>query len=97
MVDLSVESISIKLRIPEAEERIRSLTVVYCHELLEAGYCDLKEDKPHTAIKYLLRSLKQPQRYLEKRDVIIWRKVENFEKKNFNIFVREEGSQARMI
>lgn len=89
LVDLAIRNVSMKMHILEAEDRIWTLRREYFIALRTAGYGDIIKDKPHIAINHILGKLKPQQLYLRMKDIINWRKDENFHKENLDRFVRE--------
>lgn len=77
--------------------RILTLRMEHFIDVLTAGYGDIIEDKPHSAITHIFKKLKPQQLYRRMMDNISWPKNINFHKEIFDRFVWEVERQAKKI
>lgn len=97
MLEQAVRGVSMQMNITDAEDRVWTLHREYCSALRKAGYGDLQDAKPHITIDHILKKLRPPQLYRRMRDIIAWRKNDNFHKENFSRFMQEVAKQAEKI
>eukprot|EP00171_Calliarthron_tuberculosum_P004595 IDg4595t1 len=76
------------------EDRVCHLVQQYMQVLENAGMSTLPDDKPHLAIKHIMKRLKPACLYKCMQDIIEWRKDEQFDRKDFKVFVQELSKQA---
>lgn len=94
LVDKAVQHVRMDMSLSEAEDRVWSFHSYYLQVLENAGYANLPSEKPHISIAHILKRLQPAKLYSRMKDIIEWRKVEQFDRKDFNTFMREVASQA---
>ena len=96
-IDRIVSHVKMDMSLPEAEDRVWTLHCKYTKALEEAGIADLPDKRPHICIAHIMRRVK-PRRLKEKmKQIIRWRKIEHFDRKDFGAFMRELVVQAKKI
>ena len=93
-VDAVVLGVKMDGKIPLIEDRVLNLVHVYLETLDVAGFRNLPETKPHVAIRHIMKRLQPSALYRRMRDICEWRKNEQFDKTDFNRFIREVAAQA---
>ena len=96
-VDAAVTGVKMDNKIPLIEDRVLNLVHVYLETLDAAGFQNLTEEKPHVAIRHIMKRLQPTSLYRRMRDVCEWKKNEQFDKVNFNRFIREVAAQAMRL
>lgn len=97
IIEDAVKKVAMKMQIFEAEDRVWTMHRDYLTCLRSAGYEELPNHKPHIAIQHVLKRLKPQQLRSRIQSIIKWRKDEQFDKKNFNAFMREVAAQAKKL
>lgn len=96
-IDQVVKKVAMNTSLPEAEDRIWTLHRQYLTVLRSAGYTDLTEKKPHIAVGHILKRVKPYELRQRMRDIIKWRKDDQFGKRDFGDFMRELAKQAKRL
>jgi len=97
IVEETVKGVKMDLNIPEAEDRVWTLHRKYLRVLQSAGFSDLPTTKPHIAIGHILKRVKPQTLRKRMKDIVLWRKDDKFDKKDFRAFMRELASQAKKL
>eukprot|EP00737_Agarophyton_chilense_P000949 gb/GEZJ01001057.1/.p1 GENE.gb/GEZJ01001057.1/~~gb/GEZJ01001057.1/.p1 ORF type:complete len:583 (-),score=92.79 gb/GEZJ01001057.1/:1849-3597(-) len=92
-----IRNVKMDMSLKEAEGRVWTLQYPYVTVLEAAGMQDLPEQKPHIAIKHILKRVKPPRLRTRMKNIVEWRKDEGFEKKDFGAFMRELAKQAKKL
>lgn len=93
-VDTIVSNVHMNTSISLLEDRVYDLVQKYLQVLEGAGLKELPKQKPHISIKHILKRIKPKSLYKCMIDIIEWRKNEQFDRKNFGLFVQELAKQA---
>ena len=93
-VESIVARVKMDTKMPLLEDRVCHLIQHYLQVLDNAGMADLPKEKPHLCIKHIMNCLKPACLHKCMLDIIEWRKDEHFDRKDFNLFVRELSKQA---
>lgn len=97
IVEEAVKDVKMNLSIAEAEDRVWTLHRKYLQTLEGAGFSDLPKTKPHIAIAHILKRVKPNTLRVRMKNIVLWRKDDNFDKKDFGAFMRELASQAKKL
>lgn len=94
LIHEAVSKVGVRMALPKAKDRVKSLRRDYTEALRSAGFESLPETRLHIAVKHIRNRLKPP--YLKRRmaDIILWRKYEQIDKKRLQ-GVHENGCQER--
>lgn len=87
-VENVVSCVKMDQKMPLLEDRVCHLIQHYLQVLENAGMQSLPVEKPHLAIKHIMKRLKPLMLYQVMRDICEWRKDEHFHKKDFGAFVQ---------
>lgn len=93
----TIKKISMQMSIYDQEEWMWSLHRDQVQALRAEGYGYLPDTKPHIAIEHTLSRLKPKLLHTRMKDIMTWRKDEQFQKKDFNVFMREVSKQAKTL
>ena len=96
-IDNIVRDVKMNMKMDDAEDRVWTLHHTYITVLEAAGMTDLPEKKPHIAIGHILKRVEPKLLRRRMKDILIWRKDEGFEKKDFGEFMRELAKQAKRL
>lgn len=96
-IDRVVKGVKMDLSLKEGDDRVWSLHDHYISVLEAAGMPDLPDKKPHIAIKHITNRIKPGLLKRRMKDIVLWRKDEQFDKKDFGAFMRELAVQAKKL
>lgn len=96
-IDHLVRKVKMDMALKDAEDRVWSLHHHYLEVLEAAGMADLPTQKPHIAIKHILKRIKPYQFRQRMRSILQWRKDGDFGKKDFGAFMRVLAEQAKNL
>lgn len=84
LVNEAVRRVEKKMHISEAQDRYWTLQRDYLLALETVGYDDIPQENLHIAMKHILSKFNPLYLKARMRSITVWRKNENFDKKDFD-------------
>ena len=96
-VQQAVKDVKMDMSIIEPESRVWTLRWNYRTALEAAGLADIPQERPHVAIRHILHRIKPRGLRRKMKDLIAWRKNEEFDNKDYGAFIREVAKKAKEV
>lgn len=93
----ALSNVTMKMGILEAEDKDWSLQHDNLTALISAGYETIPSTRTPIAIKHTLGKLKSHKLEARMADIKTWQKNEKFDKKDFDVFMRELVVQSKQL
>lgn len=97
LIEDAVKNVSMKMDIDESEDRVWTLHRDYTSALENTGFSDIPQSKPHIAISHILKRVKPKALKSRIKNIVLWRKDIQFDRKDFGAFMRELALQAKKL
>ena len=96
-MDSAIKNVTMDMKLSNPEKRVIKLSWDYRRALEVAGLPDLPTERPHVAIQHIISKVKPSRLRKRMKKIFLWKKNENFHKKDYGEFIRALARVAKEV